>query len=82
MELLREKGVGVRVLSFPSCVLACNRDPLHFRYWDHSQTDVALYLKDSPDFNSQNYTSFQLCAFNTFFVAEYTTVRTSQAYLI
>jgi len=62
MERLRELGFSVRVLSFHSCVRACNRDPLHVRYWDQSQTEVALYLKDSPDFNSQNHTSFQLRA--------------------
>ena len=82
MELLREMGICVRVLSFTSCVLECNRDALHVRYWDRSQTELALYLKESPDFSSQNHTSFQLRALNTFFVAEYTTVRTSQAYLI
>lgn len=56
MELLRELGVSVRVLSLPSCVRACNRDPLHVRYLDQSQSEVVLYLKDSPDFSSQNHT--------------------------
>jgi hypothetical protein len=44
VELLREMGVCVGVLSFPSCVRACNPDPMYIREWDQSQTEVALYL--------------------------------------
>jgi hypothetical protein len=82
MELLKEMGVCVCILSFTYFMLECNRDPLHVRFWDRSQTELPLYLKDSPNFNSQNHTSFQLHARNTFFVAEYRTVKISQAYLI